>query len=106
METSRNEDSQIPIIFLSAILASLTLLVSPVSAQQEQQSQQECSSGANAAATGQSKTADEEKTDQNALPHSQLGTSNDRLFKVLPNFLTLEDAKHHPPLPTAHKFTS
>jgi hypothetical protein len=123
MESSRNEDSQchaedraslrsvnidhierVPIFFLSAILASLTLLVSPVSAQQEQQSQQERSSGADAAATDQSKTADEKKTNQNALPHSQLGTSNDRLFKVLPNFLTLEDAKQQPPLATGEKF--
>src|ERR1700756_4606451 len=90
--------------FLSAILASLTLLVSSVSAQQEQQSQQEGSSGADGAATDQSQTADEEKTDQNALPNSQLGTSNDRLFKLLPNFLTLEDAKQHPPLTTGEKF--
>src|SRR6266853_4417331 len=123
MEASRDEDSQchaeywaslrsihidrkqrVPVFFLSAILASLTLLVSPVSAQEEQQRQQERSSGANAAAAGQSKTADEEKTDQNALPNSQLGTSNDRLFKVLPNFLTLEDAKQHPPLTTGEKF--
>jgi hypothetical protein len=89
MEATRNENSQchaeywaslrcinidhihrVPIFFLSAILASLTLLVSPVSAQQEQQSQQEGLSGADAAAADQSKTADEEKTDQNALPHS------------------------------------
>jgi hypothetical protein len=88
-------------IFLSAILASLILLVSPVSAQQEQQSQQQRLSGADA---GQSKTADEEKTDQNGLPNSQLGTSNDRLFKLLPNFLTLEDAKQHPPLAAGEKF--
>jgi hypothetical protein len=90
--------------FLSAILASSTLLVSPVSAQEEQHSQQEPSAEADAAATAQSKTADEKKTDQNAPPISQPGTSNDRLFKLLPNFLTLEDAKQHPPLTTGQKF--
>ena len=123
MEASRSEDPQchaeywgslrsinidhihrVPIFFFWAILASLTLLVSPVSAQQEQHSQQEQSSGVDAAANGHSKTADEEKTDQTALPKSQLGTSNDRLFKLLPNFLTLEDAKQHPPLTTGEKF--
>src|SRR4029077_5600235 len=95
---------RVPIFFFSAILASLTLLVCPVLGQQEQQSQQEGSSGADASATDQSKNADEEKRDQNALPHSQPGTSNDRLFKVLPNFLTLEDAKERPPLATGAKF--
>jgi len=119
MEASRNENSQrhaeywaffrsiiidqiqrVHFFSLSAILASLILLVSPVCAQREQESQQAGSSEADA---GQSKTA-EEKTDQNALPNSQLGTSNDRLFKLLPNFLTLEDAKQHPPLATGEKF--
>lgn len=90
--------------FFSALLASLTLLVSPVSAQQEQQSQQERSSGTDAAATDQSKTADETKTNQDALPQSPPGTSNDRLFKLLPNFLTLEDAKQRPPLAANEKF--
>jgi hypothetical protein len=32
------------------------------------------------------------------------GTSNDRLFKVLPNFLTLENAKNVPPLTAKQKF--
>jgi hypothetical protein len=80
------------ILFLSAILASSSVLVSPVSAQQDQQSQQEGSYEADAAPKGRSKSAEEERTDQNALPNSHLGTSNDRLFNLLPNFLTLENA--------------
>ena len=123
MEARRKEDSQchaeywaslrsmnidhtqrVTIFCLSAILASSTLLVSPVSAQQAQPSQQERSSEADAAAKGQSKTADEEKTDQNALPNYQLGTSSDRLFSLLPNFLTLENAGQRPPLTTDEKF--
>jgi hypothetical protein len=105
--------------FLSAILASSTLLVSPLSAQQEERSQQERSSGADAAIDSQFKSADEEKTDQRALPNSQpgtsqsgtsqpgtspVGTSNDRLFNLLPNFLTLENAGQRPPLTTNQKF--
>ncbi len=100
--------------FLSAFFASSTLLVPPLSAQQEQQSQQERSSGADAAPENQFKAAGEEKTDQSALPNSQpatsqagtsqLGTSNDRLFNLLPNFLTLENAAQRPPLTTDQKF--
>jgi hypothetical protein len=68
---------RVPRFFLSAIVASSTLLVSPVSAQQ-----------ADAAASGT----------------SQLATSNDRLFNLLPNFLTLEDAGQRPALTTGQKF--
>jgi hypothetical protein len=32
------------------------------------------------------------------------GTSNDRLFYVLPNFMTLEESEHVPPLTTKEKF--
>jgi len=74
--------------FLSAMLASSALLVSPVSAQQEPQSQQVRSSEAVAAAPGTSQPA----------------TSNDRLFNLLPNFLTLEDAGQRPSLTARQKF--
>jgi hypothetical protein len=39
-----------------------------------------------------------------ASSHVQAGTSNDRLFKVLPNFLTLEHAGQVPPLTAGGKF--
>ena len=92
---------------------STTLLLCPISAQQQQPSQQERSSAADAAANSQPKTAEEEKTDQSVLPNplgtsklgtSKLGTSNDRLFNLLPNFLTLENASQRPPLTTQQKF--
>ena len=83
-----------------AILVSLALLVSPVSAQQEEPRQQ----AADAAANSHPKIADEEKTDQSALPNSKAGTSDDRLFNLLPNFLTLENAGQRPPLTTDQKF--
>jgi hypothetical protein len=40
----------------------------------------------------------------NTVPQSQPGTSNDRLFSLLPNFLTLEDAGKLPPLSSGEKF--
>ena len=87
-----------------AILVSSALLISPVSAQQEEPSQQEQSSAADAAPNSHPKTAGEEKMDQSALPNSKVGTSNDRLFNLLPNFLTLENAGQRPPLTTDQKF--
>jgi len=41
---------------------------------------------------------------QNANQPPQSGTSNDRLFFTLPNFLTLENAGHVPPLTAEQKF--
>jgi hypothetical protein len=87
-----------------AILVSLALLVSSVSAQQEEPSQQEPSSAAEAAANSHPKIADEDTPDQSPLPNSKVGTSDDRLFNLLPNFLTLEDAGQRPPLTTDQKF--
>jgi hypothetical protein len=93
-----------PSFFLGAILASPTLLACPVSAQQGQQSQQKEASSADATAQGQSKATDKDKTNRNAKPNSPSGTSNDRLFYALPNFLTLEDAGRLAPLTTGEKF--
>jgi len=45
------------------------------------------------------------KDDQNKKsPEEQSGTSNDRLFWTLPNFLTVENAGQIPPLTTGQKF--
>ena len=41
---------------------------------------------------------------QNQNPQQTRGTSKDRLFFALPNFLTLENAKNVPPLTAAEKF--
>ena len=51
---------------------------------------------------GGPKPGDAEKKVQGAPAPS--GTSNDRLFFVLPNFLTLENAANVPPLTTGQKF--
>jgi hypothetical protein len=92
------------IVFLSAILVLSTELVFPVSAQETVQSEQEEASSSDAVAPIESKTPDKDKADQNVQPNSQRATSNDRLFKVLPNFLTLEDAGKRPPLTSSEKF--
>lgn len=82
MKARSDRMQRVSMSFLSAILASSTLLVAPVSAQQERLSE------ADTAASG---------------PY-QAATSNDRLFNLLPNFLTMEDAGQRPPLTTGQKF--
>jgi hypothetical protein len=48
--------------------------------------------------------AQQDQPVQNAAPQSQATTSNDRLFDLIPNFLTLENADKVPPLTPAQKF--
>jgi len=59
-----------------------------------------------APASGQPAPADQTQSqNQNAKdPSQQSGTSNDRLFFTLPNFLTLENAGQVPPLTAGQKF--
>jgi hypothetical protein len=102
MNFGRNQRALV--FFLGVIWASVPLLASPVSAQQEQPSQQKESSAADAAGPGQSKTTGKDATNQKADPNPPSGTSNDRLFFALPNFLTLENAERRPPLTSAEKF--
>jgi len=94
----------VPPYFLGAFLASAILPASPVFAQLAQPSQQQEALRGDAVLQGQSETADADNANQNARPSPQSGTSNDRLFDVLPNFLTLENAGQLPPLTTGGKF--
>ena len=56
-------------------------------------------------AAGQSTDKDKDKADeQNGGQGKVAGTSNDRLFYTLPNFLTLEGKKQLPPLSAKDKF--
>src|SRR5271170_3695921 len=48
--------------------------------------------------------ADSKDAQSTAVKGKNTGTSNDRLFLALPNFLTLENAGKVPPLTTAQKF--
>ena len=101
---NRDQDPWAHPSFLGAILASAILLASPISAQQGQPNQQQEASKGDAVLQSQSEIADQDQPNQNARPTSQSGTSNDRLFDVLPNFLTLENAGQLPPLTTGGKF--
>lgn len=67
-------------------------------AQQSPAAQSSTSGGTSAPASPQK---EQEQTDK---PGSRQGTSNDRLFYTLPNFLTLEHAGKVPPLTTKQKF--
>ena len=47
---------------------------------------------------------DQDKEEKNKTQVEQTGTSNDRLFYTLPNFLSVENAGQIPPLTTGQKF--
>ncbi|HEY6346930.1 MAG TPA: hypothetical protein VIY49_36030 [Bryobacteraceae bacterium] len=90
-------------LFPSAILISAVLFSCPVSAQQQDQS------GTTEAAKPDAPLKNETQPDQNKSASDnqsnyQNGTSKDRLFFALPNFLTLENAKNVPPLTAGQKF--
>jgi len=84
--------------FLGELIMVLLLAVLPAMAQQSPP----------AAPSSQDPPKVEDKDKDNADPKSvanpQSGTSNDRLFFTLPNFLTLENAGQLPPLTTGEKF--
>jgi hypothetical protein len=63
------------------------------------------SSGQQPAQDSGSQPAAKDKDPQNTSKQGTIsGTSNDRLFYTLPNFLTLENAGHVPPLTTKQKY--
>ena len=88
------------VFLISATVISCCLAVSSTSAQQQQQETQPSS------ATPQSTPPDKDQSKQPDAnsPDSASGTSKDRLFYALPNFLTLETASRVPPLTTKQKF--
>jgi hypothetical protein len=90
----------------SAILVSAVLLACPVSAQQQdQQDQSGTTEAVKPDASPQAETqAGPNKADSDNKSDNQNGTSKDRLFYALPNFLTLENAKNVPPLTAGQKF--
>lgn len=81
------------------LLASVAQQTSPSDPSAPQTSQTTPAQTTPAQPAGQSKDAQDKKTsDTNA------GTSKDRLFYALPNFLTLENAGQVPPLTAGQKF--
>jgi hypothetical protein len=53
---------------------------------------------------GQSQTGSSTKEQKNIQHEQETGTSKDRLFWTMPNFLTMEDAENIPPLTSGQKF--
>jgi hypothetical protein len=103
-----------PGILLSA-MAALAILTAArpaaaaaqdeLSLQSQQSDQKPAPAPAAAPATGQEapKTDDQKKNNPNAKPDAA-ATSKDRLFYAMPNFLTLENTEHVPPLTAGQKF--
>ncbi len=90
--------------FIASVLIYFFALVSSARAQDRQSSpaRQEPTSSSS---SQQAQTPDKNKNDQQKDPQNQSsGTSNDRLFFTLPNFLTLENVNQVPPLTTGQKY--
>ena len=91
--------------FGTAMLTAL-LLAFPAHAQQQQASAPPSSSSTQLASSQQQPTSGESAKDGKIKSGlEKKGTSNDRLFFTLPNFLTLENAGKIPPLTPRQKFS-
>jgi hypothetical protein len=104
MNSQRNEWAT---RFLFGILTiAMALFASAAGAQQPGSATEPQTATAQGSAQKQSNTADQDKNGSNTSTpaDSKGGTSNDRLFYTLPNFLTLENSGQVPPLTTRQKF--
>ena len=81
---------------LGKVITALLLAALPAVAQQQP--------SATSSPQDQSKAEDKKNADPKVEVSPPSGTSNDRLFYALPNFLTLENAGQLPPLTTGQKF--
>jgi len=81
---------------LAKVITTLLFATLPAVAQQPP-------TGPSTSSKDQSKAGDKSNADPIAKPDPQSGTSNDRLFYTLPNFLTVQ-AKQLPPMSTGQKF--
>jgi hypothetical protein len=89
------------------LMIATALFASPAFAQQQQQrpaSGPQTTPGQDSA-QNPSKLADPGESNTGAPSGSNTGTSNDRLFYALPNFLTIENAGRLPPLTAKEKFS-
>ena len=87
-----------PTFVLVAMVIGTLLLASPLVAQQQSPACADTSS------QGQSKTGEKSADNKDPAIQEQKSPKNDRLFYVLPNYLTVENSKHIPPLTTGQKF--
>jgi hypothetical protein len=81
---------------LAKVIMALLLAALPGIAQQQP--------AGTASLKDQSKAGDKSNADPKVEASPQSGTSNDRLFYALPNFLTMENAGRLPPLTSWQKF--
>jgi hypothetical protein len=88
-----------PWIRCGAMAIATLLLALPSLAQQDQAPAQQPPSSQQ-----QSQTGEPGKDDQSKSQAEQTGTSKDRLFYALPNFLTVENVGQIPPLTSGQKF--
>jgi hypothetical protein len=93
---------------LAGFLVIASLLAADSAAQQSPSQPQQtppAAQPADSSAANQSQPAPETKNNPGGQGNEQAnGTSNDRLFFALPNFLTLENVGQVPPLTTGQKF--
>jgi hypothetical protein len=94
-------------VFGGIVIAAL-LPAFPTPAQQQPQPQQpptqQQAPAAGATSQTESQPKEKSKEEENKRQEEQTGTSNDRLFWTLPNFLAVENASHIPPLTSGQKF--
>ena len=97
--------------FRQVFLMFLMAVVQPTSAQ-EQQSQSPVTESADAKTTNTKQEAADQNGEKNKQDGSvgksklerETGTVNDRIFEVLPNYGTVENATELPPISTGQKF--
>lgn len=79
-------------------------LTAPAQQQGERKTNESSSSAQQSGSDQKSATDDKSKPPATPQGQQQSGTSNDRLFWTLPNFLTVENASRIPPLTAGQKF--
>ena len=96
-----------PYFGFGTILLSALILPVPAPAQQQPpaQSQQVPPAPQPSSSAQQSDSGSQEKQEPDKGQLNKNGTSNDRLFFTLPNFLTVENAGNIPPLTSRQKFS-
>src|ERR1700692_2828841 len=91
--------------FVTRPFAALILPLVCLPSRAQQGSGQQTPPPATPAPSAPQSTSDQERPAQRTtVPDKNAGTSNDRLFYTLPNFLTLERGGHVPPLTAKQKF--
>lgn len=101
-----NEQNGVRRRFALSLLIGLLVVVAPALAKQ-QEPQQPVPAPSNPQSTDKKDGKDKKKQGETvgkSKLEKETGTVNDRIFEVLPNYGTVEDAKDLPPLTTGQKF--